>query len=323
MNRFFGEASGGRLCPACGVEALAAVGAGRGSWFFFKKRFSLKTILLSRESYGNLNYPKLGICIFMVGLTSRVFAIAEATMTGGHKNQPTTTTRRRRRRRRTTTTTSHNQQNLLWPCEILKTDAFIGYISKMYLSKKGTLTSRFCRWSLGETESNYHGQRSKIELYIYIDLKSFTYSFCFSWGTGKNGVMITDRKMTPQDSTLDSQWALLTHPDPAVVDHRGSGGFWSLGSSGELPWRVWSFSQGGLGKTPLEKVGAFDNLADLGWGNWGLLLWKASSFFGSHGVLVSMAMTSRKKLWRSTAWGERGNEKWILLEELMQLPNQV
>jgi len=30
---------------------------------------------------------------------------------------------------------------------------------------------------------------------------------------------------------------------------------------------------------PLEKVGAFDNLADLGWGNWGLLLWKPSSFF--------------------------------------------
>ena len=108
-----------------------------GQLIFFKKRFSLKTILLSRESYGKLNYPKLGICIFMVGLTSRVFAIAEATMTGGHKNQPTTTTRRRRRRRRTTTTTSHNQQNLLWPCEILKTDAFIGYISKMYLSKKG------------------------------------------------------------------------------------------------------------------------------------------------------------------------------------------
>lgn len=46
-------------------------------------------------------------------------------------------------------------------------------------------------------------QRSSYIIYIYIVFKSFTYSFCFSWGTGKNGVMITDRKMTHQDSTLE------------------------------------------------------------------------------------------------------------------------
>lgn len=68
----------------------------------------------------------------MVGLTFRVIAIAEATMTGGNKNQPTTTTSQKEEEKKKNNnnqpTTSHNQQNLLWPCEILKADAFIGYI---------------------------------------------------------------------------------------------------------------------------------------------------------------------------------------------------
>lgn len=91
--------------------------------------------------------------------------------------------------------------------------------------------------------------------------------------------MITDRKKwAPRIPPLEPV-ALLTHPPSSCG--RPQRQWWIL-----EPWKLWWIALKSLilqsrqlGKNRWKRW-AFDNpIADLGWGNWGLLLWKPSSFF--------------------------------------------